>query len=248
MATFPEAPLRSRTVGFPESGSDLDSPPRAFPPMRRLKRWRAYAPVTDGLPTPYLRRAEPAIPRHCVRAPLRRRRCQVPRAPLPAAGVTYDGAMSSTASKAVTPSSSLIWAHATDRRPLATFGPWPRPASPCRLSPVPAGRWSFPTLSPRAFPRMTGPEPRQLVGCVCPFLPQRHRPSPRSLEMGRRLQVPLSDFRADAFSRPSTFLTFSPPGLLATQVAPTAAITRGAAVAFTSERNTSRYLDVVRTC
>ena len=37
MATFPEAPLRSRKVGFPESGSDLGFPSQAFPLARKLK-------------------------------------------------------------------------------------------------------------------------------------------------------------------------------------------------------------------
>ena len=30
----------------------------------------------------------------------------------------------------------------------------------CRLSPVPAGRWPFPTLSPQVFPQVPGPLPR----------------------------------------------------------------------------------------
>ncbi len=49
-ATFPQAPLRSRTVGFPESGSDLGFPPRAFPRAMRLKRWLACTPLARGLP------------------------------------------------------------------------------------------------------------------------------------------------------------------------------------------------------
>ena len=38
IATFPGAPLRSRTVGFPESGSDLGFPPEAFPTQVKFKR------------------------------------------------------------------------------------------------------------------------------------------------------------------------------------------------------------------
>ena len=48
--TFPQAPLRSRTVGFPESGSDLGFPPEVFPKHVRLKRWLAYTPTCFGLP------------------------------------------------------------------------------------------------------------------------------------------------------------------------------------------------------
>ena len=43
-ATFPRAPLRSCTVGFPEYSSDLGFPPEAFPTQGRLKRWLAYTP------------------------------------------------------------------------------------------------------------------------------------------------------------------------------------------------------------
>jgi len=47
--TFPRAPLRSRTVGFPESGSDLGFPPEVFPTRTWLKRWHASTPVRGGL-------------------------------------------------------------------------------------------------------------------------------------------------------------------------------------------------------
>ena len=49
-ATFPRAPLRSCTVGFPEYSSDLGFPPEAFPTQGRLKRWLAYTPPRVGLP------------------------------------------------------------------------------------------------------------------------------------------------------------------------------------------------------
>jgi hypothetical protein len=50
-ATVPKASLRSRTVGFPESGSDLGFPSRAFPTVAKLKCWPTYAPALAGLPT-----------------------------------------------------------------------------------------------------------------------------------------------------------------------------------------------------
>ena len=37
MATFPQAPLRSRMVGFPESGSDLGSAHKTFPMAEEFK-------------------------------------------------------------------------------------------------------------------------------------------------------------------------------------------------------------------
>jgi DDE superfamily endonuclease len=50
-STFPQAPLRSRTVGFPEYGSDPGFPLTAFLHMRKLKRWLAYTPLIPSLPS-----------------------------------------------------------------------------------------------------------------------------------------------------------------------------------------------------
>ena len=48
----------------------------------------------------------------------------------------------------------------------------------CRLSPVPAGRWPFPTLSPRSLRRCSDPYPAALLGCACPLLHRGHRSHP----------------------------------------------------------------------
>ena len=50
-STFPQAPLRSRTVGFPEYGSDPGFPLTAFLNMRKLKRWLASTPLIPSLPS-----------------------------------------------------------------------------------------------------------------------------------------------------------------------------------------------------
>jgi len=47
---------------------------------------------------------------------------QVPRAPLPAKGVTFCGAISCTTSEGATPPPSLLRAHAPDQSPLTGFG------------------------------------------------------------------------------------------------------------------------------
>ena len=47
---FPQAPLRSRTVGFPESGSDLGFAMQVFPSLRRIKCGLTYTPPDHGLP------------------------------------------------------------------------------------------------------------------------------------------------------------------------------------------------------
>ena len=49
-ATFPRAPLRSCTVGFPEYSSDLGFPPEAFPARVKLKCWLTSTPPRAGLP------------------------------------------------------------------------------------------------------------------------------------------------------------------------------------------------------
>ena len=149
----------------------------------------------------------------------------MPRAPLPVTSVTHDGLMSSTTSKGVTPSSSLLRAHAPNLVPssgirvstLISQGP-------CRLLRTPAGNWFFPTLSLQVFLRMLEPwVPSGLQGasacyfpCIIglPQLPPLGRLSPNR---------PAKRLHAAGVSRSSLFLTFRPPGLLATQVSPTAA-------------------------
>ena len=56
----------------------------------------------------------------------------------------------------------------------------------CRLLPVPAGRWSFPTLSPQSLRRRLDPYPAELPRCSCPLLPQGQRPRVRTNTLGAR--------------------------------------------------------------
>jgi hypothetical protein len=102
----------------------------------KLKRWRASAPQRIGLLTSSPVAKDIGYPELCPdRASLRGR--QVPRAPLPGAGVTSAGAASSVASRKVTPSSSLRRAHAPVRAPHTAFslgldsGSLQVAASPC---------------------------------------------------------------------------------------------------------------------
>jgi hypothetical protein len=82
---------------------------------------------------------------------------------------------------------------------------YPRTVGLCRLLSAPAGRRTFPTLSLRICPCVLGPLPRQLVECIYPFLPPRHRPSPRSDQVGAS-HGPYSDFSTAPFSRLQSFL------------------------------------------
>ena len=64
LATFPEAPLRSRTVGFPESGSGLGSAryfsERAFPQRAKLRCWHTLRPDAVEFASPLRHDAGPA--------------------------------------------------------------------------------------------------------------------------------------------------------------------------------------------
>jgi hypothetical protein len=118
----------------------------------------------------------------------------------------------------------------------------------CRLLRAPAGLRPFPTLSLRICPCVLGPLPRRLLRCTCPFLPPRHRPSPRADQVGAP-QSPCSDFRTAPFSRLQSFLHVQArrcahhPGRSYRY-----GFRRRAAVVSTSEPLTVCYLPVPRIC
>jgi hypothetical protein len=107
-------------------------------------------------------------------------------------------------SAGVPPPSLLLRAHA----PILTP---PRasvvPSTPglCRLLSAPAGRRTFPTFSLRILPCVLGPLPRLRVECLYPLLPPRHRPAPRSDQVGAS-QSPYSDCSTAPFSRLQSLL------------------------------------------
>jgi len=146
-----------------------------------------------------------------------------------------------------TPPSSLVRTHA----PIL---PPPRasvvPSTPglCRLRAAPAGRRTFPTFSLHICPCVLGPLPRRLLRCTYPFLPPRHRPSPREDRVGAP-HSPCSDFSTAPFSRLQSFLHVQArrfarhPGRSYRY-----GIRRMAAVAFTSEPLVVCYLPTPRIC
>ena len=92
-----------------------------------------------------------------------------------------------------------------------------------RLPPVPAGRWTFPTLLCKSFTRCLGPYPGGLLWCLCPLLPIETSAFPMrtqgrlSYHYRRATSLRGAQFRGCSHS-----FTFRPPALLTTQVAPTA--------------------------
>ena len=101
--------------------------------------------------------------------------------------------------------------------------PWS--ASLCRLSPVPAGRWPFPTLSLQIFPWMLGPLPRRVLEVHVPVSSLDDVGLPRMPTGSAFPQLSLKRFPERAcFRSCSHSLMFRPPSLLATPIAPTAAV------------------------
>ena len=91
------------------------------------------------------------------------------------------------------------------------------------MSPVPAGRWSFPTLSLQSLHRCLDPYPGMALWCLCPFLPRKLQPHLRCTKFGTsELTVAMQLQRRPYFRGGSHFVMFRLPCLLAPQVAPTA--------------------------
>ena len=94
-ATFPEAPLRSRTVGFPESGSDLGSlvvyQCRPSPTTQNEKCWLTLRPDTEKLYCTFAKMRIPQFIQYRIWLRIHQIDHRVPRAPLPDMGVTLAG-------------------------------------------------------------------------------------------------------------------------------------------------------------
>ena len=110
---------------------------------------------------------------------------RVPRAPLPVAGVTrsrgdLQGRLRGHYSSFLAHTGSCV-----RPSPSRRLG-GPSYAGPCRLSPVPAGGWPFPTLSLQSLRRRLDPYPAASLECTCPFLPREHRPHATEDAFGTR--------------------------------------------------------------
>ena len=120
-------------------------------------------------------------------------------------------------SEGVTPPSSLLRTHAPDHLPPVLFGS-PYSTGLCRLSPVPAGRWPFPTLSLQSLHRCLDPYPGMPLWCPHPFLPRELQPQPRCTYFGASSIPPQCNFNDDLFTGRQSFryvqtpMVTSPPG------------------------------------
>ncbi len=216
LATFPEAPLRSRTVGFPESGSGLGSARhfsgRAFPHGAKLRCWRTLRPSAVEFASPLRHDAGPAEPSSvsgCLPTVVATE-CPEPLCPeraLPAPGRPREP-----------PGGALpprLRSYGLMRQTIPLPAPRLSPCAPglCRLSPVPAGRWSFPTLSLRPLCRRSDPYPAALLGCTHRFLHQGHRPHPTGNGFGARNYPHMAASVGSRISRLQSFDHLRAPAL-----------------------------------
>ena len=117
----------------------------------------------------------PLFTRHSVRSVFPVTARHLPRAPLPAQGVTSCGAVLTPHQGALSPlhSSYRLMRQAKFLLP-PRFHSWT--TSLCRLLRVPAGRWPFPTLSLQSLRRCLDPYPVASLQCICSLLPEGQRP------------------------------------------------------------------------
>jgi len=186
VATFHEAPLRSRTAGFPGSGSGL-GPARHLSGSGLLpSRWSLSGdthPLHSGeicsRPRP---NARAALTQLCVWGHTSKSRPPSTQSPFARRLV---GASSRNAWESVTSPSSLIMDSCARPCSSRCLG-LPRPPDLCRLLSLPAGTWPFPTLSLHPLRRRLDPYPAVSLRCTHPFLPRGHRPRTTGNVLGRR--------------------------------------------------------------
>lgn len=186
VATFPQAPLRSRTVGFPQPGSDLGFPSSAFPDGDEAQVPTYVHPAPTGLPmisSPHFQQPDLGTESedHLGTAKYPEPLCYTP-------------ALPSCRRHPVSPHRKLLPLHRSYglmRQTAALLPPLASPAAAglCRLPSAPAAQRSFPTLSLPILPRVSGPLLRRLLGCTCPLLPLGHWPSPHKDRVGASLST-----------------------------------------------------------
>ena len=157
--TFPQAPLSSRTVGFPESGWQQQLSPEDLPrhpeaqALARVRPWDAWLYLqldTDRV----LHRKPGSVSRRCLFAvPATYREPLRPQQALPAAG--WRPAPPRRALPPLHRSYGLM----RPTKLLSLTSALAYTASPCRLPRAPAGGWWFPTLSPQSVRRCLDPYP-----------------------------------------------------------------------------------------
>ena len=230
LATFPEAPLRSRTVGFPESGSGLGSARhfsgRAFPHGAKLRCWRTLRPGAVEFASPLRHDAGPAGSSSASGAYQTVVATECPEPLCPERALSVPGQPRELPGGALPPRRR---SYGLMRQTIPLPAPRLAPCAQglCRLSPVPAGRRPFPTLSLRPLCRCSDPYPAALIGCTCPLLHRGHRPHPTGNGFGARICPHIAASVGAVFRGCSHSITFGLLHSLGPQTAPTATLTAG---------------------
>jgi hypothetical protein len=146
---------------------------------------------------------------------------QMPRAPLPARGVTSHDAASRTPSEGSTPPSSLLRAHAPDQIPPSGFGS-PYSTGSLQVVVSPCCKMALPgvisaTLSPDAWTLTPA-----LLLVHLPVSSQETSAFAESRPARQHANIRTATSVREWFRGCSHSIIFRPPGLLATQIAPTA--------------------------
>jgi hypothetical protein len=95
--------------------------------------------------------------------------------------------------------------------PAPPVHPWP--LGLCRLSPVPAARWPFPTLSLRSLRGCSDPYPAALPGCTYPLLHRGHRSHPNLDGFDARISPHMAASVGASLSRLQSFDHLRAPAL-----------------------------------
>jgi len=114
--------------------------------------------------------------------------------------ITYGG---------VTPNHRSYWLM-RQTKTLPSTSVVPNTTGLCRLSPVPAGSWPFPTLSLQSLRRCLDPYPAVSFQCTCPLLPGRQRPHLKRHRFGTRKILPAMQLQQGSAFR-GCGSTSSPP-------------------------------------
>jgi hypothetical protein len=204
-------------------------PSRTFPFKPKLKCLPTYAPCLNGLISNSTFLLVCTILQHSVWSVFLSNARHLPRAPLPAQGVTSYGVMSMHDIRERYPSFT------------AHTGSCVRPKPSCRLGlnlvrhvfvdccKSLLGRWPFPTLSLQSLRRCLDPYPAVSFQCTCPLLPGRQRPHLKRDRFGTPKMLPAMQLQQGHASRGcSHSVMFRLPRSLDPQVAPTAEILRAA--------------------
>ena len=175
---FRKPPYDPTRSVFPSAVLTLAYPPAAFPKLRKLKCWHICTPLNAGLhagldlATEFLPLLVDSTRSPGAQSPCARVEVLPPAAWRPA---PYRRAL---------PLLHRSYGLIRQTKSLPPASDQPPPAGLCRLSPVPAGRWPFPTLSLQSLRRCLDPYPVMFSRCTCSFLPGRQRPHVRTKTFG----------------------------------------------------------------